>query len=50
MKLNIKHVMIVLRKEIKDLIRDRRTIISSIVLPMILIPVVNIGWAGAYRN
>ncbi len=50
MKLNIKHVMIVLRKEIKDLIRDRRTIISSIVLPMILIPVVNIVMGGGIQK
>ncbi|HOQ08118.1 MAG TPA: ABC transporter permease [Clostridiales bacterium] len=48
--MKLKHVMIVLKKEIKDLIRDKRTIISSIVLPMILIPVVNIVMGGGIQK
>ena len=48
--MKLKHVMIVLRKEIKDLIRDRRTIISSIVIPMILIPLVNIVMGGGIQK
>ncbi|NMA33932.1 MAG: ABC transporter permease [Clostridiaceae bacterium] len=48
--MKLKHVMIVLKKEIKDLIRDRRTIISSIVLPMILIPLINIVMGGSIQK
>jgi len=48
--MKLKHVMIALRKEIKDLIRDRRTIISSIVIPMILIPLVNIVMGGGIQK
>jgi sodium transport system permease protein len=48
--MKLKHVMIVLKKEIKDLIRDRRTIISSIVLPMILIPLINIVMGGGIEK
>ncbi|MFY9567905.1 MAG: ABC transporter permease [Acetivibrionales bacterium] len=48
--MKLKHVMIVLRKEVKDLLRDRRTIISSILLPMILIPVINIVMGGGIQK
>ncbi len=48
--MKLKHVMIVLRKEVKDLLRDRRTIISSILLPMILIPVINIVMSGGIQK
>ena len=48
--MKLKHVMIVLKKEIKDMIRDRRTIISSIVLPMILIPLINIVMGGSIQK
>lgn len=36
--MNFKHVFIVLKKELNDMSRDKRTIISSILLPMIIIP------------
>ena len=48
--MKLKHVMIVLRKEVKDLLRDRRTIISSILLPMMLIPVINIVMGGGIQK
>ena len=45
-KVNLKHVWIVFKKEVKDIIRDRRTIITSILVPMILIPLLNILVGG----
>ncbi len=48
--MRLKHVMIVFKKEVKDLIRDRRTIISSILLPMLLIPLLNIVMGGSMQN
>jgi sodium transport system permease protein len=37
--MKIKHILIVLKKELKDMIRDKRTLISTILIPMIIIPV-----------
>ena len=48
--MKLKHVMIVFKKEVKDLIRDRRTIISSILLPMLLIPLLNIVMGGSMQS
>jgi len=48
--MKLKHAMIVFKKEVKDLIRDRRTVITSILLPMILIPVINIVMGGSVQN
>ncbi|TYQ15155.1 UNVERIFIED_CONTAM: sodium transport system permease protein [Acetivibrio alkalicellulosi] len=45
--MNIKHIWIVLKKEAKDIIRDRKTIITSIVVPMLLIPLLNILVGGS---
>ena len=42
--MSIKKILIIFRKELLDLFRDRRTIISSIVLPIILYPVLMIGF------
>lgn len=36
--MKIKHILIVLKKELKDMSRDKRTIISTILIPMIIIP------------
>lgn len=37
--MNIKHVLIVFRKELKDMFRDKKTIISSILIPIIIFPI-----------
>lgn len=37
--MNIKYMMIVLRKELKDTFRDRKTIISSIIIPILIFPI-----------
>ncbi|NLK86212.1 MAG: ABC transporter permease [Clostridiaceae bacterium] len=48
--MKLKHVLTVFKKEVKDLIRDRRTIMSSILLPMILIPLLNIVMGGGIQK
>ena len=40
--MKLRHVWIVFKKEVKDIIRDKKTIITSILVPMILIPLMNI--------
>jgi len=42
----LRHVWIVFKKEVKDIIRDKKTIITSILVPMILIPLMNILVGG----
>lgn len=37
--MKLKHIVVVLKKEMKDMVRDKRTIITTILIPMILIPV-----------
>ncbi len=41
--MNLRHLGIVYRKELRDLLRDRRTIISMIVGPVIIMPLLTIG-------
>ena len=44
--MKLKHIWIVFKKEVKDLTRDKRTIITSILIPMLLIPMINIIMGG----
>ncbi|HHW01143.1 MAG TPA: ABC transporter permease [Clostridiaceae bacterium] len=45
-----RHVWIVFKKEVKDIIRDKRTVITNIVIPMILIPLINILVGGGVEK
>ncbi|NTV89788.1 MAG: ABC transporter permease, partial [Clostridiales bacterium] len=40
--MNIKYVWIVLKKEARDIIRDKKTVLTSIFIPMLIIPLLNI--------
>jgi sodium transport system permease protein len=42
--MNLNRVGIIYRKELTDALRDRRTIISTIVLPILMFPVLTIGF------
>jgi len=42
--MNLNRVGIIYRKELMDALRDRRTIISTIVLPILMFPVLTIGF------
>ena len=48
--MKFKHVWIVFRKEVKDIIRDRKTVITSLLVPMILIPLLNILVGGSVEK
>ena len=36
--MSFKHVWIVFKKEVKDMIRDKRTLITNLVIPIVLMP------------
>lgn len=48
--MKLKHIWIVFKKEVRDLGRDKRTIITSILLPMLLIPLINIVMGGGIQK
>jgi sodium transport system permease protein len=48
--MKLKYVWIVFKKELKDIIRDRRTIITSILLPMVIIPLINFFTGGGVQK
>lgn len=39
--MRFKHIWIVFKKEVKDISRDKRTLLVSIVIPMLIIPLIN---------
>ncbi len=41
--MNLKKVIVIYRKELLDILRDKRTIITSIVVPIVLYPLIIIG-------
>lgn len=45
--MKLKHIWIVFKKEVKDLTRDKRTILTSILIPMLIIPLINIIMGGS---
>lgn len=45
-----KHIWIVFKKEVRDILRDKKTVITSILVPMILIPLLNILVGGGVEN
>ncbi len=48
--MKIRHVWIVFKKEVRDIIRDKKTVITSILVPMVLMPVFNILVGGGVEN
>ncbi len=44
------HIWIVFKKEVRDLSRDKRTLVTSILLPMLLIPLINIVMGGGIQK
>jgi len=41
--INFKHIVIVFRKELLDILRDRRTIYAMVIIPMLFMPVITVG-------
>ncbi|WP_010245515.1 ABC transporter permease [Acetivibrio cellulolyticus] len=48
--MNLRHIWIVFTKEVKDIVRDRKTIITSIVVPMVIIPLLSMLAGGSVQN
>ena len=48
--MKLKHILTVFKKEVKDLARDKRTIVTSILLPMLLIPLLNVIMGGGVQK
>lgn len=52
--MNFKHIMIVFQKEMKDSFRDRKSVLTNILLPLILIPLMyffmNMAMQGASKD
>lgn len=52
--MNLKHIMIVFKKEMQDSFRDKRSVLTNILLPLILIPLMyyfmSLGMQGASKN
>src|SRR5713226_8720128 len=44
--MSLRNIGIVYRKEMVDSLRDRRTVISMVVVPILLMPLMTLGMAG----
>lgn len=44
--MNIKKIIVIYKKEMLDIVRDRRTIITSFILPILLYPLLMIGFSS----
>lgn len=44
--MNLSHVHLVLKRELLDALRDRRTLISTLVVPVLVIPLITMGFGG----
>lgn len=44
--MNLRNVGIVYRKELRDMLRDRRTLVNAILIPLLAFPVLMIGFVG----
>ncbi|RXE58283.1 ABC transporter permease [Acetivibrio mesophilus] len=45
-----KHVWIVFKKEVKDIVRDKKTLLTSIFVPMLLIPILSMLVGGSIED
>ncbi len=44
--MNLKKIFIIYKKELLDLLRDKRTVVTSIILPIVLYPMIMIGFSS----
>lgn len=45
--MNLRNIAVVYRKELREALRDRRTLVSSILVPLILFPLLTAGLGAA---
>jgi sodium transport system permease protein len=48
--MNFKHVWTIFKKEVKDIIRDKKTIITSLLVPIVLFPVLFAIMGGGFKS
>mgnify|MGYP003323739872 CR=1 FL=1 len=48
--MGIKHIKAVYKKEMQDILRDRRTLIATVVIPILLIPIMTFGIPLLFSN
>jgi sodium transport system permease protein len=46
----LRNIKLVYMKELKDIIRDRRTIISMIIIPILIFPIITVGFSALVAN
>jgi len=44
--MNARHVLVIFGKELQDALRDRRTLLSTLIIPMLVIPLLSFGTLG----
>ena len=48
--MSIRNVGIVYRKELREALRDRRTVIASVVVPLLLFPLLSVGFGAVITS
>ena len=48
--MNFKHVWIVFKKEVKDIARDKKTILTNLLVPIILMPLIFVVMGGSFSK
>ncbi len=46
--MSLRNIGIVYRKELREALRDRRTVIASVVIPLFLFPLLSVGFGSLY--
>lgn len=48
--MNLSSTLVIFRKELKDILRDRRTLLSMVIIPMLLVPVLMLVMGGVMES
>src|SRR5689334_20916651 len=48
--MSLRNIGIVYRKELREALRDRRTVIASVVIPLFLFPLLSVGFMSLVSN
>src|SRR6476620_4809713 len=48
--MSLRNIGIVYRKELREALRDRRTVIASVVIPLFLFPLLSVGFIALVSN
>ena len=48
--MSLRNIGIVYRKELREALRDRRTVVASIIVPLFLFPLLSVGFMSLVSN